>query len=72
MLCDDYVLLIADDTSVSTFLCTRKLGPKEVSLCTEIALWCYHSVIMPETQQPIIVIILIIYSSYFLEVLVEL
>ena len=42
-----------------------------------IALWYHHSVIMadflmPETQQPIIVIILIIYSSYFLQVLVEL
>ena len=41
-----------------------------------IALWCHHSVIkadflMPETQQPIIVIILIIYSSHFLKVLVE-
>ena len=45
-----------------------------------IALWYYdyhHSVIMtdflmPETQQPIIVIILIIHSYYFLQVLVEL
>ena len=27
LLCDDYVLSIAGDTSVSTFLCTRKLGP---------------------------------------------
>ena len=31
-LCDDYVLSIADGTSVSTFLCTRKLGPEEVSV----------------------------------------
>ena len=51
-------------------------GEKSIPM---IALWCCHSVIMadfivPETQQPIIhvVIILIIYSSYFLEVLVEL
>ena len=32
LLCDDYVLSIADGTSVSTFLCTRKLGPEEVSV----------------------------------------
>ena len=32
LLCDDYVLSIADVTSVSTFLCTRKLGPEEVSV----------------------------------------
>ena len=32
LLCDDYVLSIADGTSVSTFLCTRKLGPEEVSI----------------------------------------
>ena len=31
LLCDDYVLSIAGGTSVSTFLCTRKLGP-EVSI----------------------------------------
>ena len=31
LLCDDYVSSIADGTSVSTFLCTRKLGP-EVSV----------------------------------------
>ena len=41
------------------------------------ALWCpafsYHGeFIMPETQQPIIVIILIIYSPYLLKDLVEL
>ena len=29
LLCDDYV---SDDTKVSTFLCTRKLGPEEVSV----------------------------------------
>ena len=28
----DYVLIIADGTSVSTFLCTRKLRPEEVSV----------------------------------------
>ena len=32
LLCDDYVSIIADGTSVSTFLCTRKLGPEEVSV----------------------------------------
>ena len=32
LLCDDYVLSIADGTSVSTVLCTRKLGPEEVSI----------------------------------------
>ena len=32
LLCDDYVLSIAGGTSVSTFLCTRKLGPEEVSV----------------------------------------
>ena len=32
LLCDDYVSSIADGTSVSTFLCTRKLGPEEVSV----------------------------------------
>ena len=32
LLCDDYVLSIADGTSVFTFLCTRKLGPEEVSV----------------------------------------
>ena len=32
LLCDDYVLSIADGTSVSTFLCTRKLRPEEVSV----------------------------------------
>ena len=32
LLCDDYVLSIADGTSVSTFLFTRKLGPEEVSV----------------------------------------
>ena len=32
LLCDDYVLSIAAGTSVSTFLCTRKLGPEEVSV----------------------------------------
>ena len=32
LLCDGYVLSIADGTSVSTFLCTRKLGPEEVSV----------------------------------------
>ena len=32
LLCDDYVLSITDGTSVSTFLCTRKLGPEEVSV----------------------------------------
>ena len=42
-----------------------------------IALWSPTSLIMADflmykTQHPIIVIILIIYSSYFLEVLVEL
>ena len=42
-----------------------------------IALWFYHSVnvddfLMPETQQPIIIIILIIYSSYYLTNLVKL
>ena len=41
-----------------------------------IALWCptfsnHGRLIMPETQQPIIIIILIIYSTYFLEVLVQ-
>ena len=41
------------------------------------ALWCPASVIMadfimPETQQPTIVIILIIYSPYLLKDLVEL
>ena len=41
------------------------------------ALWCPHSVIManfmmPETHQPVIVIILIIYSVYLLKNLVEL
>ena len=30
LLCDVYVLSIADGTSVSTFLCTQKLGPEEV------------------------------------------
>ena len=28
--CDDYVSIVADGTSVSTFLCTRKLGPEDV------------------------------------------
>ena len=32
LLFDDYVLSIADGTSVSTFLFTRKLGPEEVSV----------------------------------------
>ena len=32
LLCDDYVSSIADGTSVSTFLCTQKLGPEEVSV----------------------------------------
>ena len=32
LLCDDYVLSIADGTSVSTFLCTPKLRPEEVSV----------------------------------------
>ena len=32
MLCDDCVSIIADGTSVSTFLCTRKLGLEEVSV----------------------------------------
>ena len=41
-----------------------------------IALWCPTFIIMadflmPETQQPIMVTILIIYSSYFLKNLVE-
>ena len=27
----DYVLIIPDGTSVSTFLCTRKLRPEEVT-----------------------------------------
>ena len=37
-------------------------------------LWCHHSIIvgMLETQQRIMVIILIIQSSYFLNFLVEL
>ena len=29
---DDYVSIIVDGTSVSTFLCTRKLGLEEVSV----------------------------------------
>ena len=41
-----------------------------------IAWWCHHSVIMadflmPETQQTIIVIILVIHSSYFKKLIVE-
>ena len=32
LLCDGYVLSIADGTSVSTLLCTRKLEPEEVSV----------------------------------------
>ena len=32
LLCDDYVSSIADGTSVSTFLGTRKLGLEEVSV----------------------------------------
>ena len=32
LLCDDYVSIITDGTSVSTFLCTRKLGPEEVNV----------------------------------------
>ena len=41
MLYDDYVSITADGNSVFTFLCTRNLGPEEVSLlelqskCTE-------------------------------------
>ena len=35
MLCDDYVSIIADGASVSTFLCTRNLVPEEVRDCTE-------------------------------------
>ena len=32
LLCDDYVSIIADGTSVSTFLYTQKLRPEEVSV----------------------------------------
>ena len=32
LLCDDYVSSIADGTGVSTFLCTQKLQPEEVSV----------------------------------------
>ena len=43
LLCDDYVSSIADGTSVSTFLCTQKLGPEkskckpDCSLSTQIS-----------------------------------
>ena len=30
--CNDYVSIVADGTSVSSFLCTQKLGPEEVSI----------------------------------------
>ena len=33
LLCDDYVLSIADGTSITTFLGTRKLEPEEVYKC---------------------------------------
>ena len=32
LLCEDYVSSIADGTSVSTFMCTRKLEPEEISV----------------------------------------
>ena len=34
--CDDYVSSFADGTSVSTFLCTRKLGPEEVHVSVSL------------------------------------
>ena len=60
----------------------NKLSTKDNKICTcreksipMTALWCpsfMANFIMPETHQPIIVIILIIYSVYLLKDLIEL
>ena len=42
----DYASIIADVTSVSTFLCTRKVGPEEVSV-TESSCWLVAEVYVP-------------------------
>ena len=59
---DDYVSIIANSTSVSTFLCTRKLVPEEVSVIVEHGFFYEAEVsfkvlnddlLVSETQQPI-------------------
>ena len=57
-----YVSIIADDTSVSTFLCTRTLEPEEVSVTTikvhrslmKLKYSFKDDFLMSETQQLII------------------